>query len=1055
MRFQGPGRFQFLLLLVLTASVQSAVAQSFSKLAYEGVLTNSAGDPQDLSSAVIRFSIVDAAGCVIYREAKSPGGDTSGNVFHQIGTGVPDYPSAGATLDVSYFVDSKTGESACSVTASADRFLKVEVAAYGFVATLPMAAVPYSMVAASAKKLGSKTESDLLSVNTSGANKLSQANLESVFVNYDKLNALLSAKLDSSGNYTGNITGSATSASQVTGLVNVANGGTGLTTVSAGSLLIGNGAGALQTVNPGTSGNILTSNGTTWVSAALPAAPVLSVAGRTGAVTLSSVDVSDFATEADSRADARITAQKGVANGLATLGASGKVPSSQLALSASDVPVLDTSKITTGTFANSMIAGLGIEKLINATAKYFNYKPDGNACADNQVLKYDSTLNAGGGGWKCASDSTGLSSETDPTVQAFAKNAPSTGLLVNGSNQLEVDIGTTANKIVKLDGSAKLPNVDGSQLTNVAASSAANFSGSLSGDVSGGQGTTSVDKIKGTVVSTVGYFTGQVLRYDGTKWVNNNLSMFDLRSTVTGSSAFGGVGCLPHQTLTWTAATDNLSCSDISLGANKIISGTLDAARLPAADGTSGSEAAGIVTKVAQSFAGIKTFVNDIIASAGLTVKGKLTAEKSIQIGADNSESCEAATRGSVRYNNMNNTFEGCNGSSWIVMAQGESARVALGGPSELRINSAGTASFGVFLMSGTNVSASSDTQISGKVVLNKTGVTGCTYSVDGNDTTVRMVRVTGCTGDGDVSVSLQDGAVESTTGRASAAFGPSPKVVIDNTPPFAPGVITLGTQPQDEHSTPIISFGTATDTNSGTIVKYEIQITRDSGATMVLGWTTIESGDDFDDLNLAVGSAHELKVRAIDSAGNIGTSTSMNWTPTDWCATGAYPIGEKCWGGTLYAGNDAGVYYATTPGGCTDSSSPVCNGGVDTVTRYWSATNSTTGANSNNDGVSNTSILAGDPYNYAARYCSELSYAGHTDWYLPSKDEWNSVFSPSVNRDALGGFSNGATSYYWTSTEHDSTYAWLGYANSGSSGISNSYKTTQSYKVRCIRKIN
>ena len=53
--------------------------------------------------------------------------------------------------------------------------------------------------------------------------------------------------------------------------VAVADGGTGASTLSANAVLLGNGTSALQTVAPSTSGNILTSNGTTWTSAA-PAA---------------------------------------------------------------------------------------------------------------------------------------------------------------------------------------------------------------------------------------------------------------------------------------------------------------------------------------------------------------------------------------------------------------------------------------------------------------------------------------------------------------------------------------------------------------------------------------------------------------------------------------------------------------------------------------------------------------------------------------------------------------------------------------------------------------
>jgi len=48
----------------------------------------------------------------------------------------------------------------------------------------------------------------------------------------------------------------------------VASGGTGRATLTANNVLLGNGTGAVGLVAPGTSGNVLTSNGTTWVSGA-------------------------------------------------------------------------------------------------------------------------------------------------------------------------------------------------------------------------------------------------------------------------------------------------------------------------------------------------------------------------------------------------------------------------------------------------------------------------------------------------------------------------------------------------------------------------------------------------------------------------------------------------------------------------------------------------------------------------------------------------------------------------------------------------------------------
>lgn len=54
----------------------------------------------------------------------------------------------------------------------------------------------------------------------------------------------------------------------VTGILPVANGGTGAATQNANNVLLGNGTGALQNVAPSTNNNVLTSNGTTWASVA-------------------------------------------------------------------------------------------------------------------------------------------------------------------------------------------------------------------------------------------------------------------------------------------------------------------------------------------------------------------------------------------------------------------------------------------------------------------------------------------------------------------------------------------------------------------------------------------------------------------------------------------------------------------------------------------------------------------------------------------------------------------------------------------------------------------
>lgn len=61
------------------------------------------------------------------------------------------------------------------------------------------------------------------------------------------------------------------SIASASGTLPVGNGGTGATTLTANAVLIGNGTSAVSAVAPGTLGNVLTSNGTTWTSAAAAA----------------------------------------------------------------------------------------------------------------------------------------------------------------------------------------------------------------------------------------------------------------------------------------------------------------------------------------------------------------------------------------------------------------------------------------------------------------------------------------------------------------------------------------------------------------------------------------------------------------------------------------------------------------------------------------------------------------------------------------------------------------------------------------------------------------
>jgi len=92
----------------------------------------------------------------------------------------------------------------------------------------------------------------------------------------------------------------------VTGTLPVANGGTGAATLTANNVVLGNGTSAVQFVAPGTSGNALISNGTTWASAAVSNLPRVVVIADGTSITMNA-DTTDMATQANTQAVGTLT----------------------------------------------------------------------------------------------------------------------------------------------------------------------------------------------------------------------------------------------------------------------------------------------------------------------------------------------------------------------------------------------------------------------------------------------------------------------------------------------------------------------------------------------------------------------------------------------------------------------------------------------------------------------------------------------------------------------------------------------------------------------------
>ncbi len=89
-------------------------------------------------------------------------------------------------------------------------------------------------------------------------------------------------------------TGITTPAISSTTPAGVASGGTGATTLTANNVILGNGTSQVQLVAPGSSGNVLTSNGTTWQSSVLSSGLTLD-ATLTPAAASSAVSITGLA----------------------------------------------------------------------------------------------------------------------------------------------------------------------------------------------------------------------------------------------------------------------------------------------------------------------------------------------------------------------------------------------------------------------------------------------------------------------------------------------------------------------------------------------------------------------------------------------------------------------------------------------------------------------------------------------------------------------------------------------------------------------------------------
>ncbi len=377
---------------------------------------------------------------------------------------------------------------------------------------------------------------------------------------------------------------------------------------------------------------------------------VTSVAGRTGAVVLSSADISGLATVATSGAYSDLTGTPTLAT-VATTGAysdlSGTPSLATVATTGaysdlSGTPSLATVATTgaysdltgtptlgtaaaedVGTAAGNVVQLNGSAQLpavdgslltnISATVAALDDvgDVDTTGVSTNNVLKYDganwvdgsvaytevtgtptlATVATSG----AYSDLTGTptlatvatsgaysdlsGTPTLATVATSGAYSDLSGTPTLGTAAAE-DVGTSANNVVQLNGSAQLPAVDGSLLTNVSASVA------------------DLDDIGN--VDTTGVSTNNVLLYDGANWVDGSVAYADVTgtptlATVATTGAYSDLSGTPslatvattgaYSDLTGTPTLGTASAEDVGTAAGNVVQ--LDGtAKLPAVDGS-------------------------------------------------------------------------------------------------------------------------------------------------------------------------------------------------------------------------------------------------------------------------------------------------------------------------------------------------------------------------------------------------------------------------------------------------------------------------------------
>ena len=424
-----------------------------------------------------------------------------------------------ATTGTIYFIGCTF--TSATFTNSASASLVIVTQCSGFPAASVASVTPYGTVGLSTGAAVNFNSQIVLPYATSFTGRTGELNNNAGFITSAQ------APVQSVAGKTGAVT---LSASDISGLATVAT--TGAYSDLSGKPTLGTAAAldvgttALKVVQLDASAKLPAVDGSQLTN--LPSAPVTSVAGKTGAVTLSASDISGLATVATTGAYSDLSGKPTLAT-VATSGAYADLSGTpSLATVATTGAYSDLSgKPTLGTAA-ALDVGTTALKVVQLDASAKLPAVDGSQLTNLPSAPVTSVAGKTGAVTLTASDISGLATVATtgaysdlsgkPTLATVATTGAYSDL--SGKPTLgtaaALDVGTTALKVVQLDASAKLPAVDGSQLTNLSTGSltyeskSANFTAAVDYHYS-------VSATSGTITCTLparsGVAAGKAIRF--------------------------------------------------------------------------------------------------------------------------------------------------------------------------------------------------------------------------------------------------------------------------------------------------------------------------------------------------------------------------------------------------------------------------------------------------------------------------------------------------------------------------------------------------------------